>query len=191
MNRFAVFMGFIGLMLCMTVNPGIAAQGGLGAGGPGSGRGGGFPGIRGNDRSFSGGKPSDPGKPSDVGKPPRGEGADVRGLGKEAGGSVGKKTVGDLLAQNTKLSSRLEGLLPPGTNLEEASNGFEHLGQFVSAAHGSKNLGIPFDQLKGKLTTGKSLGQAIHELKPGVDARKEAIKANEQALGDMEKSLPH
>ena len=55
--------------------------------------------------------------------------------------------------------------------------------------HVSHNLGIPFEQLKAELMAGKSLGQAIHELKPGVDAKKEAIKANEQALKDMKGSL--
>jgi hypothetical protein len=30
-----------------------------------------------------------------------------------------------------------------------------------------------------------------HSLKPGVDARKEAIRANERALKDMEQTLPH
>lgn len=38
------------------------------------------------------------------------------------------------------------------------------------------------------MMSGDSLGQAIHELKPNVDARHEAIKANQQALEDMEKS---
>lgn len=36
---------------------------------------------------------------------------------------------------------------------------------------------------------GKSLGQAIHELKPDANAYKEAITANEQALKDMEESF--
>jgi len=36
-----------------------------------------------------------------------------------------------------------------------------------------------------------SLEEAIHSLKPGVDARKEAIRGNERALKDMEQTLPH
>ena len=36
---------------------------------------------------------------------------------------------------------------------------------------------------------GKSLGEAIHHLKPTANARGEAIKANEQALKDMEESF--
>jgi hypothetical protein len=38
------------------------------------------------------------------------------------------------------------------------------------------------------MMNGNSLGEAIHKLKPNVDARQEAIKANQQALNDMEKS---
>ncbi len=100
----------------------------------------------------------------------------------------GKKTVNDLLTQNTKLSSNLQGLLPRGTNLQDAAKGFNHLGDFVAAVHVSHNLAIPFDQLKTKMMDGESLGQAIHELRPDSNAREEAIKANEQALHDMEKS---
>src|SRR5512136_1599780 len=60
----------------------------------------------------------------------------------------GPKTPSELLAHNTKLSSKLQSLLPPGTNLQTASQGFKNLGQFVAAVHVSHNLGIPFDQLK-------------------------------------------
>jgi hypothetical protein len=124
-------------------------------------------------------------------------GADVRSPGGEVskgdvskGSSTvtGKKTAGDLLTQNTKLSSNLQGLLPSGTNLQDAANGFDHLGQFVAAVHVSHNLGIPFDQLKTEMMSGNSLGGAIHKLKPNVDAKQEAIRANQQALDDMEKS---
>ena len=103
--------------------------------------------------------------------------------------TTGSKTASELLTQNTKLSSNLQGLLPSGTSVQDASQGFKNLGQFVAAVHVSHNLGIPFDQLKGKMMSGENLGQAIHELKPGVDAHQEAIKGNQQALDDMEKSM--
>jgi hypothetical protein len=108
---------------------------------------------------------------------------------KGGSGVSGKKTVGDLLTQNSKLSSNLQGLLPAGTNLQDAAKGFDNLGQFVAATHVSHNLGIPFDQLKSEMMNGSSLGQAIHDLKPNIDSRQEAIKANEQALHDMEESI--
>ena len=126
-------------------------------------------------------------------------------VGKETGSSVGgaskskalkgsssvagNKTAGELLQQNTKLSSNLQGILPSGTNITDAANGFDHLGEFVAAAHVSHNLGIPFDQLKSEMMNGSSLGQAIHKLKPNVDARQAAIKGNQQALDYMEKSM--
>lgn len=177
MTRLAVFLAAFAISLWLSVVPGSTAQGGGGGGPSGLGKGHGMPSIQDRERSRPAGRPSDIKKPSET------------GFGKETSGTGGKKTVADLLMQNTKLSSKLQGLLPAGTNLQEASKGFEHLGQFVSAVHVSHNLGIPFDQLKAKLMAGKSLGQAIHELKPGVDARKEAIRANEHALEDMEKSL--
>lgn len=101
-----------------------------------------------------------------------------------------KKTPGELLTQNTKLASRLQGLLPQGTNLQDAAKGFKNLGQFVAAVHVSHNLGIPFDQLKATMTgpPPKSLGEAIHELKPDANANAEAKKANKQAKKDMNES---
>jgi hypothetical protein len=85
------------------------------------------------------------------------------------------------LAANTKLSGKLQGLFPPNTNLSDAAIGIKNLGDFVAAAHVSHNLGIPFGDLKGKIASGKSLGQAIHELKPNADFNAEAARANEQA----------
>lgn len=138
------------------------------------------------------------GMPSTSGEEERGRSGSKMGLPREQSSkgevlkdntsSAGKKTTSDLLTQNTKLSSNLQGFLPTGTNLQDAAKGFDHLGQFVAAVHVSHNLGIPFDQLKAKMMNGDSLGQAIHELRPNVNARQEAIKANEQALEDMEKS---
>ncbi len=75
-------------------------------------------------------------------------------------------------------------MLPPGTDTNSAADGFKNFGQFVSAVQVSKNLNIPFDQLKMK-TTGpdaKSLGDAIHELRPDLsrDQVKDAVKAARQ-----------
>ena len=100
----------------------------------------------------------------------------------------GHKSVSDLLSQNTKLASSLQNLLPPGTDLQAASAGFKNLGQFVAAVHVSNNLGIPFDQLKAKVTGpgGESLGKAIHELKPDADAKAALKLAEKQAHTDLE-----
>lgn len=99
-----------------------------------------------------------------------------------------QKTPRELLSQNTKLASKLETLLPPGKDVQEAAAGFRNLGEFVAAAHVSNNLAIPFEALKAKLTASErmSLGKAIKELKPDADAKAEARKAKEQAKQDLE-----
>lgn len=98
-------------------------------------------------------------------------------------GTEGRPLVSDQLSRNTNLSTRLQGLLPAGTDVKTASAGFKNLGQFVAAAHVSHNLDIPFDTLKAKMTGTDSmaLGQAIHELKPAVDADSEARRAERAA----------
>ena len=70
--------------------------------------------------------------------------------GDSHGGHGGHGNLAAKLAANPALSAKLSALLPPGTNLATASAGFKNLGQFVAAVHVSKNLGIPFDQLKAK-----------------------------------------
>ena len=88
-------------------------------------------------------------------------------------------------------------MLPPGTDLKTAESGFKNRGQFIAALHVSKNLNIPFDQLKAKTTgvaatstgqtssTPMSLGKAIHELRPNMpenQANEEAKRAEKQAM---------
>ena len=103
-----------------------------------------------------------------------------------------------------QLSTKLSGLLPPGTDLQTAASGFKNLGQFVAAVHVSNHLDIPFATLKcTELATAdacpnmtvpaksSSLGQAIHTLKPDMNSSdsKAALKeANKQAQGDIRKT---
>src|SRR5947208_14003966 len=100
----------------------------------------------------------------------------------------GPKTASQQLSHNTKLASKLQGLLPAGTNVQQASQGFKNLGQFVAAVHVSHNLGIPFDQLKAKMTgsSPESMGKAIHDLKPSADSKAETKKAEKEATHDMD-----
>jgi hypothetical protein len=181
MRRLLIVITAFALVLCFG-RPGFAQHGRGGGGGFGGTAGKGF-----------GGMPSSPGgeaKGRSGGEFGSNRGEVSKGdLSKGSSRVTGQKTAGDLLTQNTKLSSNLQGLLPSGTKIQDAAKGFDHLGQFVAAAHVSHNLGIPFDQLKTEMMSGNSLGGAIHKLRPNVDARQEAIKANQQALDDMEKSL--
>lgn len=122
------------------------------------------------------------------------------GHGMDASGTSSLHTPGQLLAQNTQLSSKLASLLPAGTDLQTAAGGFRNLGQFVAAVHVSHNLAIPFDQLKctelatadacpGLTVPSKSshLGQAIQTLKPAMsstDSKSAAKQAEKDASAE-------
>jgi hypothetical protein len=107
--------------------------------------------------------------------------------GDSHGGHGGHGSIATKLANNPQLSAKLSTLLPPGTNLATASAGFKNLGQFVAAVHVSKNLGIPFDQLKATMTgpPPMSLGKAIHTLAPTANAKTALKTAEKQAKADM------
>jgi hypothetical protein len=97
---------------------------------------------------------------------------------------------GDVLSRNSKLASKLQALLPKGTNLQSAASGFKNLGQFVAAVHVAHNLGIPFSKLKAKMIgpPAESLGEAIQQLRPTANAKKESHKATKQADSDLKES---
>ena len=102
-------------------------------------------------------------------------------------GNLSKQSPDTALSRSPQLSTRLDALLPKGENAQQACSGFKNLGQCVAAIHVSHNLGIPFDDLKAKMTgTGsESLGKAIQGLKPAVNAKAEAKKAQKQANQDL------
>jgi hypothetical protein len=98
------------------------------------------------------------------------------------------------IEQNPALKAKLQSMLPAGTDLKTAASGFRNQGQFIAALHVSKNLGIPFDQLKAKMlgttaatgttattasTAPMSLGKAILALKPGMSAKDAEAAADE------------
>ena len=78
-----------------------------------------------------------------------------------------------------RVEARLLPLLPAGMTVQDASQGFKNWGQFVAAVHVSNNLGIPFADLKSRMTgiapgsvpgstvqtAPMSLGQAIQSFK--------------------------
>jgi hypothetical protein len=94
------------------------------------------------------------------------------------------------IQSNPQLTSRLTPLLPSGMSLENAAQGFKNQGQFIAALHVSKNVGIPFDQLKTEMTGSnhRSLGQAIETLKPNANADMEAKTAENEAKEDVKAS---
>jgi hypothetical protein len=71
--------------------------------------------------------------------------------------------------RNQSLEARLQPLLPSGMSASDASKGFRNWGRFVAAVHASRNLNIPFQSLKLKMTGDMplSLGQAIQAIRSG------------------------
>jgi hypothetical protein len=116
-----------------------------------------------------------------------GKSDDDHGSGHDSANS-GHSSISQKLSSNTKLASKLQSLLPPGTDLQTAASGFKNLGQFVAAVHVSHNLGIPFDQLKAKMQgpPTESLGKAIQDLKPTANAKAEMKKAEHEAHQDLD-----
>lgn len=160
--------------------------GGHGGGGGVSGQGaGGGAGSMGGGGGFGGGRGMG-GSGSGMGSRSKSEGRNGTSTGmSRSGSSLGKQSPTDILSKTPQLSSRLQSLLPAGTNLTDAASGFKNLGQFVAAVHVSHNLGISFNDLKAKMISGDNLGKAIHTLDPNVNARQEAKKANKQSKKDL------
>ena len=91
--------------------------------------------------------------------------------------------------------AKLKAVLPDGTDINLATAGFKNFGQLNAAVNVSQNLGIEFADLKAAMTgttlagaktnePTKSLGQAIQQFKPGVNAEAEATAATAQATKD-------
>ncbi len=93
------------------------------------------------------------------------------------------------LKQNTNLAAKVASRLPAGTDLMTAAAGFKNLGQFVAAANVSNNLQISFTELKAKMMTGMSLGQAIQAVRPlTASPTVEAQRAEYDARGMIAES---
>jgi uncharacterized membrane protein YdfJ with MMPL/SSD domain len=90
------------------------------------------------------------------------------------------------------LAAKVQALLPASVTLNQASRGFKNEEQFLEALHVSKDLNIPFAQLKAEMT-GKdhdSLGVAIQELKPGANVSAAVSAADKEADADVRLSAP-
>src|SRR5215470_15905475 len=76
--------------------------------------------------------------------------------------------------------SRIQSLLPPGTDMKTAESGFKNHGQFIAALHVCKNLNIPFDQLNGSVVRqGHSRTASRHVRDPGQCGGKESREAGD------------
>ena len=90
-------------------------------------------------------------------------------------------SAGATVGQNTRLAA----LVPAGMSADEACGGFKSVAECAATLHASQNLGIPFPDLKSRVTSGKNLGAAIHDLKPEAKAKAEVRRAEEQARSDV------
>lgn len=183
MKRMISFLTAGAVLLCLSALPVFAQHGGGGGGGMGGGAG------MGQGHGPGMGPTGDNG--------PMGRGNDMGTRAPDAPGNMPRHPVSassptNLLSKNTKLAStlqsRLGSMLPSGMSLTEAASGFKNLGQFVAAVHVSHNLDIPFSDLKSKMTSGDSLGKAIHTLKPEANSKAESKKADKEAKEDIKDS---
>src|SRR5882762_5645185 len=85
---------------------------------------------------------------------------------------------------STAQSTGLAAIVPPGMSAQEACAGFRSVDECVATLHASRNLSIPFPDLKSRVTGGAKLGTAIHQLKPDANVKAEVRKAEEQARSD-------
>ena len=150
---------------------GHGQPGGSNAGGHGNANGGQPGGGRGANAG-GGGNANGGGRPDGAGNP------GARGGGNGRGRSNQPTPDGETAGRGGR------GANPNGNTRD--TEGFRNYGQLVAARHVSENLGIDFDKLKTLMTgdNAKSLGQAIQELRPDVDANAEAAKAEKQAETD-------
>jgi hypothetical protein len=101
-------------------------------------------------------------------------------------------TVAQRIDAHPQLVTRLTPLLPSGMTLDQAAAGFKNQGQFIAALHVSKDLNIPFDQLKTEMTGADhlSLGKAIQKLQPTANAKTEVKQAENETRTDLKTAKP-
>jgi hypothetical protein len=85
-----------------------------------------------------------------------------------------------------ELHERMKPVLARGTKMPLAVEGFSDAAQFATLAHAAHNTQVPFMLLKHRvLNEGRSLEEAIHESRPDLDARIEALRAKGEARADI------
>lgn len=98
-----------------------------------------------------------------------------------------KDKVASRVTSDSRLAARVSPLVPRGQSLGDAAAGFQNEDQFLSTLHAANDNGIAFAELKDRVTAGQSLGTAMHELKPSMDADASAsasARAKAQAKED-------
>ena len=90
-------------------------------------------------------------------------------------------------AWQPEFRNRVKEVLNPGAKPEIAAANFASAEQFMTVAHVARNTQVPFMVLKERVVNQRqSLAQAIHELRPDLDARAEVTRARAAARQDLE-----
>ena len=86
-----------------------------------------------------------------------------------------------------KLHAKLKPVLNPGARMDVAAQGFKSAEQFAMVAHAARNTSVPFMVLKHRVVDeGRSLADALHQVKPELDAKAEVDKARAAAKADLD-----
>src|SRR5579872_1263802 len=143
MRRIASMMAALAVLICLSGFPLLAQrQAGQGPGGTNN------PGPNTTQTPNPNNEPGSPDQQGPAGvENPAGENNSRQGI---VTPMVRQKTPSELLAENNKLISELQPLLPHGIDIKRAAKGFDSLDDFLAAVHVSHNLGISFGQLKTK-----------------------------------------
>ncbi|GEM_PF-2647012 len=106
------------------------------------------------------------------------------------GSAAPREDVAVRLAANPSLLARVQPLLPAGTSLQAAAAGFGDECEFLAALHVSRNLNIPFNELKANLTgtRHRNLTGALRALRPELRTsgiNRHVKRATQQAKADL------
>ena len=67
-----------------------------------------------------------------------------------------------------------------------AAEGFRSGEEFATVAHAARNTNVPFMVLKHRVVDeGRTLEEALRDVKPGIDAKAEAARAQAAAKSDV------
>ena len=90
-------------------------------------------------------------------------------------------------ASEPRLHARLKPVLNSGARMEVAAEGFQSAEQFAAVAHASRNTKVPFMVLKHRVVDeGRTLEDALRDVKPDVDAKSEVARAQAAAKSDVD-----
>src|SRR5262245_44378068 len=89
-------------------------------------------------------------------------------------------------ATEPRLHERLKPVLNRGAQMTVAAEGFRNGEEFAAVAHAARNTNVPFMVLKQRVVNeGRTLEQALHDVKPEVDAKAEVARAQAAAKSDV------